>query len=71
MESSMMPKLRTRSIELFDAWKYAAVDVALALEAWRSADRLEKRNAHAAYLAALDREAQAAAMLQHRLRPAG
>jgi len=71
MESSTMPKFRARSIELFDAWKFAAIDVALALEAWRSADRLEKRDAHAVYVAALDREAHAAAMLQHRLQPAG
>ena len=67
----MPPKFRTRSTELFDAWKFAAIDVALALEAWRSADRPDKRTAHAAYVAALDREAHAAAMLQHRLRPAG
>jgi hypothetical protein len=63
----IMATFRTRSIELFDAWKYAAVDVAHALEVWRSADRPDKRNAHAAYVAALDREAHAAAMLQHGL----
>ena len=62
-----MLSFRTRSIELFDAWKFAAVDVAFALEAWRSADRPDKRNAHAAYVAALDREAHAAVMLQHRM----
>ncbi len=59
--------LRSRSIDLFDAWKFAATDVELALDAWRSADRRDKRNAHAAYVAALDREAHAAAMLQDRL----
>ena len=66
-----MPFFRTRATELFDAWKFAAADAALALDAWRSADRAEKRIAHAAYIAALDREAHAAAVLQHRLRPAG
>jgi hypothetical protein len=65
-----MPFFRTRPTELFDAWKFAAADVAHALDAWRSADRGEKRVAHAAYVAALDREAHAAALLERRLRPA-
>ena len=66
-----MPRFRTRPTEFFDAWKYAAADAALALDAWRSADRADKFIAHAAYVAALDREAKAASMLERRLRPAG
>jgi len=46
--------------DLFDAWLFAEADVALALAAWRCAPRADKRVAHAAYVAALDREAQAA-----------
>jgi hypothetical protein len=65
-----MPFFRTRASDLFDAWKFAAADAAHALDAWRSADRAEKRTAHAAYVAALDREAQAAVLLERRLRPA-
>jgi len=65
-----MPIFRPRTAEFFDAWKFAAADAAVALEAWRSAARAEKRIAHAVYVAALDREACAAAMLEHRLRPA-
>jgi hypothetical protein len=66
-----MALFRTRHTELFDRWKFAASDAALALDAWRSADRAEKRVAHAVYIAALDREAHAAAVLERRLRPAG
>jgi hypothetical protein len=71
MELPTMSLFRTRATELFDAWKFAAADAALALDAWRSADRAEKRDAHVAYIAALDREAHAAAVLERRLRPAG
>jgi hypothetical protein len=61
---------RLRAADLFDAWVFAETDVALALTAWRSGRSADKADAHAAYLAALDREAHAAAMLQRRLRPA-
>jgi hypothetical protein len=70
MESQTMPLFRSRPTELFDAWKFAAADATVALDMWRSADRTDKRDAHAAYVAALDREAHAAAMLERRLRPA-
>jgi hypothetical protein len=46
--------------DLFDAWMFAEADVALALAAWRCAPSGDKRIAHAAYVAALDREAEAA-----------
>jgi len=61
---------RMRSADLFDAWLFAETDATLALAAWQSAERTEKPNAHAAYVAALDREAHAAAVLERRLRPA-
>jgi hypothetical protein len=61
---------RLRPADLFDAWVFAETDATLALAAWRSAARSDKPDAHAAYVAALDREAHAAAMLEHRLRPA-
>jgi hypothetical protein len=62
--------LRMRPADLYDAWLFAESDATLALAAWQSADRAEKPDAHAAYLAALDREAHAATVLEHRLRPA-
>jgi len=65
-----MALFRTRSTELFDAWTFAAAAAALAFDAWRTAERAEKRVAHAVYVAALDREAHAAAVLQRRVRPA-
>jgi hypothetical protein len=61
---------RLRPADLFDAWLFAETDATLALAAWQSADRAEKPDAHAAYLAALDREAHAAIVLERRLRPA-
>jgi hypothetical protein len=59
---------RMRPADLFDAWMFAEADAAVALAAWRSAPRAEKRNAHAAYVAALDRETHAADVLQRRVR---
>jgi hypothetical protein len=58
---------RLRPAELFDAWMFAETEASLALAAWRSAAGAEKRDAYTAYLAALDREAQAAKTLQLRL----
>jgi hypothetical protein len=58
---------RLRPAELFDAWLFAETDATLALAAWRSAGRDEKPDAHTAYVAALDREAHAAAVLEYRL----
>jgi hypothetical protein len=60
---------RVRPAELFDAWLFAENEATLALAAWRSARTAEKKDAYSAYLAALDREAQAATMLQLRLAP--
>jgi hypothetical protein len=57
-----------RPADLFDAWMFAEADATLALADWRSASRATKTDAHAAYLAALDREAHAAEVLADRVR---
>jgi hypothetical protein len=57
----------TPAIELWDAWVFAEVESELALEAWFSAPSDDKRRAHGAYVAALDREQQAATILAERL----
>ena len=59
---------RLRPVDLFDAWVFAEADATLALAAWRSAPRAEKRNAHAAYVAALERETKAADVFRRRVR---
>jgi hypothetical protein len=62
---------RLRPAQLFDAWLFAETEASLALAAWRSALSGQKAAAHAAYLRALEREADAAMTLQLRLAPAG
>jgi hypothetical protein len=58
---------RIRPVALFDAWLFAEADATLALAAWRSAASDDKAAAYATYRAALDREAEAARMLELRL----
>lgn len=58
---------RLRPADLLDAWMFAEADATLAIAAWRAAPSEEKGDAHAAYVAALDREAQAAQLLAFRL----
>ena len=58
---------RLQPADLFDAWMFAEADAALAIAAWRSVPAEEKGDAYAAYVAALDREAQAARVLALRL----
>jgi hypothetical protein len=58
---------RLRPADLFDAWMFAEADATLALGVWCSAPRAEKRNAHAAYVAALERETKAADVLRRRV----
>ena len=53
--------------DLFDAWMFAEADATLAIAAWRSAADAEKRDAYAAYVAAFERETQAARVLELRL----
>ena len=55
------------AIELWDAWVFAEVETDLALDAWYCAAHEDKRIAHSAYVAALDREEQAANTLALRL----
>ena len=59
-----------RAADLYDAWMFAEADATLALAAWRSAERVNKPDAHAAYVAALDREAHAADLFEYRVRGA-
>jgi hypothetical protein len=59
-----------RPADLYDAWVFAAADATLALAAWLGAPSAAKRDAHAAYRAALDREEHAADLLAYRLRGA-
>jgi hypothetical protein len=56
-----------RAIDLFDAWLFAENEAALALGDWSAAPTELKGDAHAVYVAALDREAQAADVLRQRL----
>lgn len=59
-----------RPADLYDAWLFAETDAALALDAWRSAGREDRADAYAGYSAALEREGQAAMLLEHRLQGA-
>jgi hypothetical protein len=58
-------------LELWDAWQYAATEATLKLRIWCTAPNESKEQAHATYVAALDREEQAARVLAYRLQPAG
>jgi hypothetical protein len=53
-----------RRADVYDAWMLAAAESALALASWRSAPRDCKREAYETYVSALDREADAAWLLQ-------
>jgi hypothetical protein len=63
-----LTRLRTRrpnSVEFFlNAWRLAEKRAALALASWQSAPATLKGEAYAAYVAALDHEAQAAEVLR-------
>jgi hypothetical protein len=55
---------RTARVEdLFDAWVLAAEDARLALEAWSESVMRDRCAAYLGYLAALEREERAAAVL--------
>ena len=54
---------RPRVEALFDAWSFAADEARRALDAWRTSHPSDRRDAYVVYRAALDREAQAAAVL--------
>ena len=56
-----------RPADLYDAWLFAAADATLALASWRSATSGDRGDAYAAYVAALDREEQAAVCFRRRI----
>jgi hypothetical protein len=58
---------RLQPADLFDAWMFAEADATLAIATWAAAPTEEKGDAYAAYVAALDRETQAARVLALRL----
>jgi hypothetical protein len=59
-----------RAADLWDAWRFAAVESTLALTDWMIASREEKELGYGAYLACLDREEEAAIALAERVDPA-
>jgi hypothetical protein len=62
-------KPRASSTQLWDAWHLAQVQAQIALVAWREAGPGIAERAHAVYMAALDREEQAALGLALKLKP--
>lgn len=62
---AVLRQLSTNTLR--DAWRIAEIEATLALASWRIAARESKRAAHAVYVAALEREAQAASQLASRL----
>jgi hypothetical protein len=54
-------------LERYVAWREECLTVHLAYELWADADRGERKLAHAGYLAALDREQQAARVYAEQL----
>ena len=56
-----------RAADLWDAWRFAAVESTLALKDWMSAGPEEKQLGYDAYLACLDREEDAATALAERV----
>jgi hypothetical protein len=65
--SRRLALLNLDPLELFDAWWQAEHDASITLARWRDAEDGAKANAHAAYLAALEREAHAADVLRRRV----
>jgi hypothetical protein len=58
-----------RAADLWDAWRFAAVESTLALNDWMTAGLEEKEIGYDAYLACLDREEQAAIALAEHVDP--
>jgi hypothetical protein len=58
-----------RASDLWDAWRFAAVESALALTDWMIATREEKQLGYDSYLACLDREEEAAIAVAERVDP--
>jgi hypothetical protein len=68
IKSSPPVLVDAKPIDLWDAWQFAANEATLKLRIWSTAPNGDKAQAHAAYLAALDREEHAALVLGNRLR---
>ena len=58
-----------RAADLWDAWRFAAVESALALKDWMIANSEEKALGYEAYLACLDHEEEAATALAEHVDP--
>jgi hypothetical protein len=56
----LIDQLVEQLLERYVAWREECLTVWLAYERWADSDRGERKLAHAGYLAALDREQQAA-----------
>jgi hypothetical protein len=72
-QRSPLARLQIRFLSaasLHDDWLVAETEASLALAAWRAARPGAKARAHAAYVAALSREAHAADLLAARVSPA-
>jgi hypothetical protein len=54
-------------IDLWDAWAMAAIEASVTLHSWLSAERTDSGETYAVYVAALDREEQAARALGMRI----
>jgi hypothetical protein len=70
VDAALLPNARVREVDLWDAWRFAAVESALALDTWMSAESDQKELGYDAYLACLDREEQAATALAECVDPA-
>ena len=62
--SAIVVPREARLVDLWDAWLFAEADAGLALGDWSCAADVEKPDAYAAYRAALEREEQAALVLE-------
>ncbi len=60
---------RANAADLWDAWRFAAVESALALKDWMIAAPEERELGYDAYLACLDREEEAAVAVAERVDP--
>jgi hypothetical protein len=65
--AALLRRLVGRDPDLLNAWIEAEKDASLTLARWRNANHRARGDAHAAYVAALDREAHAAEMLRRRV----
>lgn len=69
--SGVVPSLEApgqKPVVCWEAWLFAAADASLALASWTHAAEGDKASAYASYAAALDREEQAAHVLELRVR---